>query len=198
MSLTGGVAGGTTVLMPSAPMGTLRSEEVVPLVVFWDEGELGIRMYGACAGCTHWHDTAAAEDLPDLKVLTPHPILYTSGNKTQRMTLPRSATAHVLFCRAAAMGPSPAGAVWGIAADLSNLVIFQGVEPEGDVADVSSRIEVCEWKDRALGRPVVALERRQPYIPAAQTLKLQRPLHHPGQPIFTIIHGCVRMVVSNP
>ena len=50
MSLTGGVAGGTTVLTPSAPMGTLMSEEVVPLVVFWDEGELGMRMYGACAG----------------------------------------------------------------------------------------------------------------------------------------------------
>ena len=50
VSLTGGVAGGTTVLTPSAPMGTLMSEEVVPLVVFWDEGELGMRMYGACAG----------------------------------------------------------------------------------------------------------------------------------------------------
>ena len=48
MSLTGGVAGGVTVLTPSAPIGTLMSDDVVPLVVFWGVGELGIMMYGAC------------------------------------------------------------------------------------------------------------------------------------------------------
>ncbi len=53
LGLTGGVAGGVTVLMPSAPMGTLMSDEVVPLVVFWGEGELGIMMYGACTEPTH-------------------------------------------------------------------------------------------------------------------------------------------------
>lgn len=60
MSLTGGVAGGVTVLMPSAPMGTLMSDEVVPLVVFWDEGELGIMMYGACTEPTYRYDKAGA------------------------------------------------------------------------------------------------------------------------------------------
>ena len=61
VSLTGGVAGGVTVLTPSAPMGTLMSEDVVPLVVFWGEGELGIMMYGACKHPTNRHGGAGAK-----------------------------------------------------------------------------------------------------------------------------------------
>lgn len=71
MSLTGGVAGGTTVLMPSAPMGTLMSEDPVPLVVFWDEGLLGIIMYGACTEYQHWHAEAHAEKMHQLEQEAP-------------------------------------------------------------------------------------------------------------------------------
>ena len=42
------------------------------------------------------------------------------------------------------MGVSEVGPVRGIVADLSKLVVLQGVEPEGDIADVASGVEVCE------------------------------------------------------
>ncbi len=67
VSLTGGVAGGVTVLTPSAPMGTLMSDDVVPLVVFWGEGELGIMMYGACTEPIHRHDRSPANKICDTR-----------------------------------------------------------------------------------------------------------------------------------
>ncbi len=65
------------------------------------------------------------------------------------------------------MGVSEVGPVRGIVADLSKLVVLQGVEPEGDIADVASGVEVCEREDGALGLPVVPLEGGQPHVPAA-------------------------------
>ena len=61
VSLTGGVAGGVTVLTPFGPVGTLMSDEVVPLVVFWGEGELGIMIYGACTEPIHRRDRSHAD-----------------------------------------------------------------------------------------------------------------------------------------
>lgn len=69
MGLTGGVAGGVTVLTPFSPMGTLMSDDVVPLVVFWDEGELGIIMYGACTESTHRSSGPGAHQMCDVRVL---------------------------------------------------------------------------------------------------------------------------------
>ena len=55
-----------------------------------------------------------------------------------------------------------------IAAHLAELIVLQSIQPEGDIADEASRVEVGEGKDLGLGLPIVVLQRCQPVIPAAK------------------------------
>lgn len=53
-----------------------------------------------------------------------------------------------------------------MSAHLAHFVVIQGSQPEGHVRDISPRIEVMEG-EYGPRVPVVALQRLEPYIPAA-------------------------------
>jgi hypothetical protein len=55
-----------------------------------------------------------------------------------------------------------------MAAHLAELIVLQSIQPEGDIADEASRVEVGEWEDLGLGLPIVVLQRCQPVIPTAR------------------------------